>query len=131
MRVLEARRSRVKDVPCADLFGDDCHAIALLRQTRRAHRDQIAGALSDDRFRRAVWPFEMMNIADGLPVLHFGAEVEANFKNARLRSEQIVFAVESLGQNDRRLSETRAGLLTAFENASVDDYIAQAALRDA
>ena len=51
---------------CAHASGNDGDAITLLSEAWRAHRNEIAGALSDDQFRFAVGTFKVMNEADCL-----------------------------------------------------------------
>src|SRR5262245_61715015 len=87
---LVERRSRVEDLPGTDLLRDDRHAIALLREARRAHGDEISGALRDDLLRRAVRALEMMDEADRLAALYFGAEIHGDLEDAGLWREQVV-----------------------------------------
>jgi hypothetical protein len=117
-------RSRAQHFTRAHLLCDDRHAIALLREARRAHGDEITCALSDDRFRRAVGPFEVMDEADGLPAFRFRAEIDRDFKNAGLLREQVVLALERLHENNRRQPETGARVRAAFEHADMDEHIA-------
>ena len=93
----------------AKAFGvaidEDPRAIALLRETRRALADEITGRVRDERFRRAVGAFEVMDEADGLAAFHGRTEVQQHFKNAGLGHEQVVFAMQRLREDHRRLAE--------------------------
>ena len=105
---------------CAHASGNDGDAITLLSEAWRAHRNEIAGALSDDQFRFAVGTFKVMNEADCLASFHLCAEFEGDFKNARLWGEQVVLAIQRLGENCRGFSETGPCLRATFQDADMD-----------
>src|SRR5687767_13843284 len=79
-----------------DFLCDDCHAIALLGQTRSPHRDQISLVPSNDRFRLAVGPLQMMNDANDVSLGDLASQFKLDFKDTRLRCEQIIFTVQGL-----------------------------------
>ena len=62
-------------------------------------QDEMAGGLRGHDFGRAIRALEMVDESDGLAGLHLRAEIERDFKNARLRREQVVFAPQRLGEN--------------------------------
>ena len=82
-----------KNPLCAHFLSDDRDAVALLRKTRGAHGDQVTGTLRNDRFRRAVGPFKMMDETDNLPALHLRSEIDRDFKDAGFRREQVILSL--------------------------------------
>ena len=107
------RGSRLTYCLRADLLRDNSDAVALLRQTWGAHSNEVATSPRDERFGRAVGPLEMMDETDGLAALHLRAEIQPDFKNARLRREQIIFPMQRLRENGRWPAEAGARLLAA------------------